>query len=188
MVEEILHGQALSFLEGYSRSSGKGPSSPGPFQPGWESDFHFRELRKEYHRLFLDPQGASISLAESFYKPWTQDPLCHLPFGREKGFLLGDSALHMQALFENLGLEVPEEFRACPDHLALEMEFLSLLYRWSADRAIKRFIEDHLDWLPQLKEKLSEAQAHPVYAGAVEALGHFLDQERRRLTAENTEK
>lgn len=138
------------------------------------------ELQEEYRRLFAGA-GPSVSLIESSYKPWTTDPLCRLSFARQRNLLMGDSALHMAALYQSAGLELPKEFGACPDHLVLELEFLAALYRAASDREVKQFICDHLDWVPRMREKLMELRPHPYYRGAAEALDLFLRGERERL-------
>ncbi len=141
------------------------------------------DLQKEYTRLFAGPQKC-VSLIESSYKAWTTDPACRLLFAREKGLLMGDSALHMAALFQSAGLETPEEFGACPDHLVLELEFLAVLYGAATDRGVKQFMHDHLDWIPEMKEKLMECEPHPFYRTAGEALDTFLRGEKERLERE----
>jgi len=143
-----------------------------------------QELEEEYNRLFSDTGKERISLAESFYKPWTQDPHCTLPFAKEKGFLMGDSAVHLLTLFRQCGIEVSGPFRATPDHLVIELEFLSYLYQEAGDGEIKQFIEDHLDWVQFLKEAFQEAQAHPFYVSLIEVLDLFVNQEKRRLEKE----
>ncbi|MCX8117175.1 MAG: molecular chaperone TorD family protein [Desulfobacterota bacterium] len=144
----------------------------------------FERLRSEYFRLFENEGGVKISLVESCYKPWTRDPDCLLPFAREKGFLMGDSALHLSALYQYCGLEVPDLFKGMPDHLVLELEFLSFLYRHGREREARRFIEDHLDWIPSLVEMCQSVQAHPFYLSLVELLRLFLDSEKVRLEKE----
>jgi TorA maturation chaperone TorD len=139
------------------------------------------ELRREYDRLFSGKDQGSVSLVESCHKPWTQDAECHLSFARGKGLLRGDSALHMEAVFQQTGVEVPEPFRACPDHLVLELEFLSALYGEATDREVRQFIQDHLDWVPQLKKELIRLHPHPFYLSAAEFLDEFLSTERNRL-------
>jgi len=41
-----------------------------------------------------------------------------------------------------LRLEISEEFRGAPDHLAVELEFLGCLYRWRTDEEVERFLRD----------------------------------------------
>ena len=139
------------------------------------------DLKAEYARLFSDLSEESLSLVESFYKPWTQDVHCSLPFASERGLLMGDSALHLLEIYRQCSLEVSEEFRGCPDHIAMELEFLSYLYQWATDVEIKMFIEDHLNWIPLLEEELNRRDPHPLYVSALEVLTLFLNRERERL-------
>ncbi len=169
-------GYAMEYTEGEAQSAG-GFSSPDP------GEVIFSELDQEYRRLFSGP-GPCVSLIESSYKPWTNDPECRVSFAREKDLLMGDSALHMAALFRSAGLDLPGEFGACPDHLVLELEFLGVLYRAATDREVKLFLDGHLDWISELKEKLMGFHPHPFYRRAVEALDVFLCAERDRLERE----
>ena len=179
---EHLRAGAISFrMEGRIKSLGGDRSWLIGLTPLENPGALYSELEKEYERLFAGPEGNSVSLVESTYKPWTQDEGCHLSFAREKGLLMGDSAVHMAAIFQQSGVEVPEKFRACPDHLVLELEFLSALYGKATDRESKQFIQDHLDWVPELKESLLRHHSHPFYLSAVELLNSFLDRERERL-------
>lgn len=136
-------------------------------------------LQEEYARLF-GGWGEKISLVESTYKPWTTDKQCGMVFAAAKGLLMGDHALHMQELYRQSSLEVPEEFRSMPDHLVLELEFLALMYRYAADEQIEQFIADHLDWIPDLRDALTKAEPHPFYRNAVELLHRFLQEETNK--------
>jgi TorA maturation chaperone TorD len=81
-----------------------------------------------------------------------------------------------------------EEFKSCPDHLVLELEFLSYLYRWGTDAEIKKFIGDHLDWLPLLEEEFKEFHPHSFYRSALRVLIFFLNKEKDRLEVEESGK
>jgi len=142
------------------------------------------DLGESYRRLFSDVEGERISLVESCYKPWTRDPHCTVPFASEKGFLMGDSALHLMEIYRRCDVEVAEEFRNTPDHLGLELQFLSYLYRWGSDDQIKTFIGDHLDWLDLLRFELDRAGTHPFYTSLFDLIALFIDQERKRLEGE----
>jgi len=136
-------------------------------------------LQMEYERLFGNLLGAKISLVESTYKPWTGDSGCALAFAGDKGLLMGDAALHMREIFRQLSLELPEEFRSSPDHLVLELEFLSLLYNCATQEQVQRFITDHLDWIPDLKEQVDRANPHPFYRKVIELINLFLVHESK---------
>ena len=142
-------------------------------------------LQREYERLFASLRGQRISLVESTYKPWTGDGSCALALAGDKGLLMGDAALHMREIYRHLSLEVPEEFRSTPDHLLLELEFLSLLYHSATPEQIQGFIEDHLDWVLDLKERVDQADPHPFYRKAIELINRFLEHERKEGKAKN---
>ena len=141
-----------------------------------EEEISLDTIRKNYVRLFSDVCGEKISLVESTYKPWTADKTCPLGFSREKGLLMGDCALHIQNIFQALSLRVPPDFQGTPDHLVLELELLSHLYRFASEEQIRRFIEDHLDWIPNLRDELQRADSG-FYGRAVERLLDFLNEE-----------
>ncbi|MDP1993025.1 MAG: molecular chaperone TorD family protein [Syntrophales bacterium] len=154
---------------------------------GTREDF-LSALQGEYERLFGQWQGERISLVESTYKPWTADKGCGMVFAASTGLVMGDSALHMQAIYRQLSLEVPEAFGSMPDHLVLELEFLALLYRSESVERIERFIGDHLDWIPELKATLEKANPHPFYRDAIEIIHWFLQQEVKNEGVDHGEK
>lgn len=183
MVEQLNQGRAQAFFRSHIQSW---PGEMGPLGFLTENpQIILKDLKEEYHRLFSDTGEERISLVESFYKPWTQDPHCSLPFAKEKGFLMGDSAAHLSALFQQCGLEVEDPFKGMPDHIIIELEFLSYLYREAGDEEIRGFIRDHLDWVPFLKESFERAQAHPFYMSVIEILDLFIRQEKTRLEKES---
>jgi TorA maturation chaperone TorD len=135
-------------------------------------------LQKDYDRLFANGGGKNISLIESTHKAWTADGNCRLPFAGQKGWVMGDSALHLQSILRALSLEVPPDFQGIPDHLVLELELLSYLYRSGSEDRILNFIEDHLDWIPELAAQIREAAPDSFYREAVERLDDFLSREK----------
>ena len=102
---------------------------------------------------------------------------------------MGDSAFHLLEIYRQCGLEVADDKRGTPDHLAVELDFLSYLYRCGTELEVRQFIKDHLDWIPLLKEEIERSDPHPFYRSALEVLDLFLGQERKRLEEkENGEK
>ena len=71
-------------------------------------------LLLDYTRLFLGP--AHI-IAKPYGSVWLE--------GEET--LMQDSTMEVQALYEEGGFEIAENFRELPDHIAAELEFLYLL-------------------------------------------------------------
>jgi len=189
MIKQIHEGTLHSFLQTYVRSWGGDSAFLNGFLMEGNPEILLRDLGDEYGRLFSEFSEEGISLVESFYKPWAQDPHCTLPFASERGLWMGDSALHLLEIFRQCGLEMADEWRGAPDHLVMELEFLSYLYGFATDLEVKQFIKDHLDWIPLLKEEIELSDAHPFYRSALELLDLFLDKERKRLEEkENGEK
>jgi TorA maturation chaperone TorD len=184
-VREVMGNELLdrisSFLEDYAAILGEDPGERTAFLTKAGGTPSFSDLKNEYERLFSDPAGKSVPLCESCYKPWTSDPGCHLSFSGGKGLLMGDSALHMKALFHHIGWQLPDELRGSQDHLVAELAFLSALYGGASESEARQFISDHLDWIPQLEEELIRFDAQPFYLSAIERLNFFLDEERQDL-------
>lgn len=182
---QLKQGKIQALLEENIRECGGDPRLLADLSGEENPGLDLAALQKEYERLFASLPGQRISLVESTYKPWTGDRSCALAFAGDKGFLMGDAGLHMREIYRRLSLELLEEFRSTPDHLLLELEFLSLLYHSATPEQIRGFIEDHLDWVPDLKERLDQADPHPFYRRAIEVINLFLEQERKEGRAKN---
>jgi len=181
LVKLTHQGTLYSFFEKYIQSLGGTKDLLKGFLLKGEPENLLRDLKFEYARLFSGLSEESVSLVESFYKPWTHDPNCSLSFASERGLLMGDSAVHLLEIYRQCSLEISEEFKGCPDHIAMELEFLSYLYQRATDVEIKIFIKDHLDWIPFLREEAERLHAHSFYVSALGALDLFINKERERL-------
>lgn len=184
LVDLVEDGGLYTVLEKYGPIFGGDETRLNGFRREGKGRLLLPVLKAEYDRLFAGWTNEAVPLVESCYKPWTEDPTCGLPFALEKGLLMGDPALHLLEIYRQCGLEMKEEFRGCPDHLVLELEFLSYLYRWATDREVRSFIEGHLDWIPWLRESCEGLRPHPFYRSAIEVVDLFLITERKRLEME----
>jgi putative dimethyl sulfoxide reductase chaperone len=176
LADDLRQDGLLSWLESFTREWGG--DTGGLLQKVSAGD-SVSVLQREYARLFFEPQGEKVSLVESTYKPWTVNKKCGMVFGASRGLVMGDSALHMLELYEQLSLEVPEAFRSTPDHLVLQLEFLAMLYRSASREQVGQFIEDHLDWIGELKAEVEKANPHPFYRSAIQLIDSFLQNEAR---------
>lgn len=73
-----------------------------------------------------------------------------MSFAREAvcaGHYGGRSAAYMSQLVQSLGLSIPDEFQAYPDHLALESDMAALLFRSGADAQAESFIVERFPWI-----------------------------------------
>lgn len=123
----------------------------------------FAEIKDVYHRCFLGPLGPVAPPIESLYKEWTSDPTAETPIARQKGYLYGDSAIHLKYLYDQYKIEIPSVYGNMPDHLTLLLEFLAFLIQYNQTELIQQYIHDHFDWLGALKKKLKEIDGSEPY-------------------------
>ena len=148
--------------------------------PGdWDIDLSnhpkdFQEFKFIYYNTLGGIGNAGVLPVESLYKPWTLDSTCEMPFARNKGYLLGDSAFHIRYLLEQFDMKVPTEYGSIPDHLAILLELLSFFIKKAPDDFTNQFIEEHFDWLDDFAEKLEEIPEHPFYLSLIGLLNECL--------------
>lgn len=184
MVRQIRMGALFSLFQEVIQRLGGDTGVLKGFTMEGDPEILLEILGKEYERLFSGTGEERLFLVESFYKPWTLDSRCSLSFASSRGLLMGDSALHLLDIYRLFGLEMTKGFESCPDHMVLELEFLSYLYRGATDTEIRKFIEDHLDWIPLVKEQFERVHPHPFYDSLLEVLHFFLNDEGKRLEIE----
>lgn len=132
-------------------------------EAGWpiESEFKreallYEEWVTSYNRCFLGVEKPFAPPIESIYKPWTTDESFQVPFKRQKGYLMGDSAQHVQHILKSFGLEIPQEYHMMPDHLIILLEVLAFLVGGGFVNEAEQFCQDHFDWLPDLQKAIEE--------------------------------
>ena len=174
MAETVKTGKIYHLFSTYFQSThGQVPPMEGFLLQEDRCDL-LKRMRKEYHRLFKTPTAKDLWWVESVHKAWTNDPGCRLPMASEKGYLMGDSALHMMDLYRSVGIEVPEEFCGLPDHIVLELEFFAILLEASPREAAQTFQRDHLDWIPEMVKKGRAYEPSPFYSSVFNALESFI--------------
>lgn len=117
---------------------------------------------------------------ESLYKPWTSDPTCKLGIAREKGYTMGDSAYHMKDLLSQLEIEIPKEYGQMPDHLSVLLNVAAILGKHAPEDNYLDFLRDHLNWLSDYREKLSELAPASFHLLLVMILEEIVLYETRR--------
>lgn len=139
------------------------------------------DLRRMYTSCFLGVEKPCAVPVESVYKVWTTDPSAQIGISSSKGYLMGDSALHILHLLEHFGLEAPSEYAQIPDHLAILLELLAYCLQHRTAEETATFLADHFDWLGDLKAALAQTKEHAFYTYAVDlvraaasAAGHQL--------------
>lgn len=181
MVEALNAGEIYHLFHSYFReSNGEGPLLNG-FLPQADQTRLLAEMKEEYLRLFQDPALKDLWWVESAHKPWTNDPECRLSIAREKGLVMGDSALHMLDLYQSLGIEIPEGFNGFPDHIVLELEFLAILLESPSEEGVRIFIKDHLDWTSKMVKQGTTCCPSAFYVSVFEALERFIKSLRKSV-------
>ncbi|MEF9876949.1 MAG: molecular chaperone TorD family protein [Gordonibacter sp.] len=135
----------------------------------------------EFTKLFVGPPSPAAA-------PWES-----LNRGGEDAVGYGKPALEMVRLLEGCGLEVSNENNQYPDHMGIELLFLSYLCAQQAAGAAEvanadvcAFMEDHpLGWVAALRGSVEEAYSDGFYAGLLLLVEGTLRWHRDALDAEN---
>lgn len=144
----------------------------------WKTSFaDFSELQQSYTESFQYPNVSRIVPVESIYRQWTYDKAAEVAFAKEKGYLMSDAALHMQALYNQFNIEIPNEYLVMPDHLCLELEFAALLLEQIAEDRYAVFISEHLTWLQEMLEDAQKKSIPKFYQEVIAVLSQFVDYE-----------
>ncbi|MDR5673732.1 molecular chaperone TorD family protein [Halalkaliarchaeum sp. AArc-GB] len=130
-------------------------------------------LDNQYIALFEAFETPYAPPIESPYKEW------HGGAGSD-GLLGGPPADDMREKYAALGSSPPAAYQ--PDHLALLLEYASLLVDGSDRDAYETFVRDHLDWLPAFRRLVEDAAAEaPFYRRSVALVCDTVAVERERL-------
>ena len=128
------------------------PSPPSIAEPDLTEDYE--SLFGAFRRPFAPP-------AASPYKEWYGD-------GRS-GLMAGPPATRMERRYDAIEASIPPAYP--PDHIALELEYASLLAESGTTEDLAAFVETELDWLDAFEVMVSEAAADaPFYRWCVEVL------------------
>jgi TorA maturation chaperone TorD len=114
-------------------------------------------LAQAYRRLFEGPLPPYVVPVESVYKRWTTDPACRLSMAGDTGYLMGDPAMDMIARYRARRMRIPDRYVSMPDHIALELEYLAILFTDGDAAAPREFVARHLDWARDLAREIREA-------------------------------
>jgi TorA maturation chaperone TorD len=132
----------------------------------WEKSAHGDALATEYTRLFA--RNVLCPPYESSYGP-------------QGAFTRVLDLSELAGFYAAFGFKLAEDHKDLQDHLSLELEFLSVLCGkeaialeegWSArarlcHEARRKFLDEHLTWLPFLAEKLLQHASLPFYPAAI---------------------
>ena len=130
----------------------------------------YDEKRAFAARHFTGGLPESAVPVESLYTAWSNGSLPS-PFSKAGGMYQGDAARYLRDLVERLGLEVPPQFAACPDHLALELDLLAVLLRSGLQSEARTFLAERFAWLTAYRMRLLALKDDAsFYIGLVDVL------------------
>ncbi len=144
------------------------------------------ELEVEYNRLFVGPGAPRVYPYESLYRDST-------------GLVMGPSVGEVLQAYRRAGLAINTAFKDLPDHVAVELEFMSrlcceearaesagrvdLVLRLKQEQ--RSFLDAHLaTWLPAMCERVIRETSSALYRGVAEIAATFVGWDRERLDAE----
>lgn len=151
-----------------------GPLGVEPEPPSLGDIDSVSELHEAYLRSFEGYEGPSAPPAESVYEPWWDD--------RYREILSGPAAADMRRRFDELDAEVPDRYP--PDHVALLLEYGSLLLETGELEAYERFHREHFDWIPEFHARVEETCEEPFYRWASDVLAATIESVETQLLQE----
>ncbi len=141
-------------------------------RPGPVPSVEDRDLTEDYEALFGALREPYAPVAASPYKEWYQD--------RDGGLMDGPPAARMEERMDALEVSIPEAYP--PDHVAIQLEYASLLAESEATDELATFVETELDWVDALAEKATNAAATaPFHRYCVNVLAAAVDRLREEL-------
>ncbi|CEG29346.1 TorD/DmsD family molecular chaperone [Bacillus sp. B-jedd] len=135
----------------------------------------------ELQEIYLNSLGGPALPVESVYKIWTADSDCSMPFAKSKGYLLGDSALHIRYILTEFEMAISQDYENMPDHLAILLEMLAYFWDNCVPEFTYQFLEDHFDWLDELASALAALPEHSFYLAITRLLQQVLRAAKANL-------
>lgn len=114
-------------------------------------------LAREFERLFVGPGPVPCPPYESYWRPDATGPL--------RGTLMGPCVTDLLALYRALGLQVRRAAAELPDHVAVELEALSVAAGEAGHpEVLARLYGDHLSvWLPRFCDAVMTETVEDYY-------------------------
>lgn len=126
-------------------------------------------LLLDYTRLFLGPVE---TLAKPYGSVWLEPG----------AVLMQESTIAVQALYEEGGFELAEDFHELPDHIAAELEFLYLMIHRQNDGLRQRFLRQHLGrWIAPFAAAMRSGATEPFYRELADLTERFVAREAAAL-------
>lgn len=167
LVESVRSGELRDALAEATEAVDLQPDA-GIDPPGVTSVGDLTESSRELFEAMRTPYAPP---AESPYKPW---------YDGRAGLMGGPPAEEMVRRYEALDADVPKGYP--PDHVALLLEYGTVLLDAGETEAFADHVDAHLDWIPALALATEGAAAEaPFYRWAVHLLDDATATLRSRL-------
>lgn len=108
--------------------------------PDKETDTLLLEMERDYTHMFFSSKPRLVYLFESVYN---------------EGKLLQDSTFQIARLYYDAGLKLTDDFKLPPDHIAVELEFMSYLY-FNEMEAINKNHHENVKYAQKLQKEVME--------------------------------
>ncbi|HCZ11721.1 MAG TPA: hypothetical protein DHV16_05600 [Nitrospiraceae bacterium] len=132
------------------------------------------EIRVDFMNVFLRPDGRFMP-CESLY---------NYPLGDRPG-LWGRAAEEVQALYGSTGLVMGEETGLMPDHISMEMLFMSYLIENGLHDLQWKFLDEHLvRWIPEYCDEVRRHAGTVFYKEVANVMKEFILSEYEALGGE----
>lgn len=131
-----------------------------------------QEIRMDFARIFLELDGRLMPY-ESLY---------NYPLG-DRPRLWGKATEEVQAFYISAGIVMDEEINLIPDHISVELLFMSYLVENGLSGLQQRFLEDHLSkWIPEYCDELQKHAGTNFYKEIANILKEFILSEHELMS------
>ncbi len=134
-------------------------------------DDSLQEIRTDFIRLFL---GSDLHLSP-------HESLHNFPLGETPG-LWGRATEEVQAVYHSAGLMIDDESNLIPDHLGVELLFMSYLIEKGLVGQQQKFMDEHLlRWVAEYCDEMERHAATTFYKEVAVLLREFVASDSSEL-------
>jgi len=142
----------------------------------------YKKLKADYHSLFFPLYVVPV---ESVYKEWAETDDVTGAMKGDKGYIMGDPAVEMINRYRMAGIEIPQLYKDTPDHIAILLEYASLLCENIGKDERACFVSGHLDWVEALRTDIHKCSESNFFRAVADITVAFIRYERANLMTIN---
>ena len=147
-----------------------------------DRDNVYKKLKADYHSLFFPLYVVPV---ESVYKEWAETDDVTGAMKGDKGYIMGDPAVEMINRYRMAGIEIPQLYKDTPDHIAILLEYASLLCENIGKDERACFVSGHLDWVEALRTDIHKCSESNFFRAVADIAVDFIQYERANLMTIN---